>query len=171
MAVIFSKGTCNVASTYIRKLKKKEEEIKVFESVIQNSSPLAIPSHGQSLVYGAMLHEDVQKAVEKVFETALQDRRIMEEINYKKSVVETYECDTRNKAWNARWSLDPTTADESLSSFQLFLCGIAAGSCANAVCHPLDVMKKRFQVKKNSVLKPKSSNITSTQYNKIGGCL
>ncbi|PWA54773.1 Mitochondrial carrier domain-containing protein [Artemisia annua] len=49
------------------------------------------------------------------------------------------------RAWNARWSLDPTTADESLSSFQLFLCGIAAGSCANAVCHPLDVMKKRFQ--------------------------
>ena len=54
----------------------------------------------QSLVYGAMLHEDVQKAMEKEFETALQDRRIMEEINCKKSMVETYECDTRNKVYS-----------------------------------------------------------------------
>lgn len=49
-------------------------------------------------------------------------------------------------SWNARCSSDPTTAEESLSSFQLFLCGIAAGSCAKAVCHPLDVVKKRFQI-------------------------
>ncbi|KAL7144483.1 hypothetical protein ABFS83_07G015400 [Erythranthe nasuta] len=33
-----------------------------------------------------------------------------------------------------------------ISSFQLFLCGLAAGTCAKAVCHPLDVVKKRFQV-------------------------
>lgn len=37
-------------------------------------------------------------------------------------------------------------ADDSVSSFQLFLCGLAAGTCAKAVCHPLDVVKKRFQV-------------------------
>lgn len=37
-------------------------------------------------------------------------------------------------------------ADDTLSSFQLFLCGLAAGTCAKAVCHPLDVVKKRFQV-------------------------
>lgn len=37
-------------------------------------------------------------------------------------------------------------SDDSISSFQLFLCGLAAGSCAKAVCHPLDVVKKRFQV-------------------------
>nr|GEW03797.1 mitochondrial thiamine diphosphate carrier 2-like [Tanacetum cinerariifolium] len=49
-------------------------------------------------------------------------------------------------SWNARLSSDPTITDESLSSFQLFLCGIAAGSCAKAVCHPLDVVKKRFQI-------------------------
>ncbi|GJS36089.1 mitochondrial thiamine diphosphate carrier 2-like protein isoform X2 [Tanacetum coccineum] len=50
------------------------------------------------------------------------------------------------ESWNARLSSDPTITDESLSSFQLFLCGIAAGSCAKAVCHPLDVVKKRFQI-------------------------
>lgn len=37
-------------------------------------------------------------------------------------------------------------ADESLTSFQLSICGLAAGTCAKAVCHPLDVVKKRFQV-------------------------
>ncbi|KAA8548919.1 hypothetical protein F0562_000603 [Nyssa sinensis] len=36
--------------------------------------------------------------------------------------------------------------DDSLSSVELALCGLAAGTCAKAVCHPLDVVKKRFQV-------------------------
>ncbi|KAI3839283.1 hypothetical protein MKW92_002826 [Papaver armeniacum] len=38
--------------------------------------------------------------------------------------------------------------NESLSSFQLFVCGLASGTCAKAVCHPLDVVKikKRFQI-------------------------
>ncbi|KAM0002854.1 putative mitochondrial carrier protein [Helianthus debilis subsp. tardiflorus] len=49
-------------------------------------------------------------------------------------------------AWNARWSTDSVLNEESLSSFQLFVCGLAAGSCAKAVCHPLDVVKKRFQI-------------------------
>ncbi|KAL8201377.1 hypothetical protein R6Q57_012716 [Mikania cordata] len=49
-------------------------------------------------------------------------------------------------AWNARWSMGSTLNEESLSSFQLFVCGLAAGSCAKAVCHPLDVVKKRFQI-------------------------
>lgn len=49
-------------------------------------------------------------------------------------------------AWNARRSLDATSPEEIVSSFQLFLCGLAAGSCAKAVCHPLDVVKKRFQI-------------------------
>ncbi|MCH92343.1 mitochondrial-like thiamine pyrophosphate carrier-like, partial [Trifolium medium] len=38
------------------------------------------------------------------------------------------------------------TGDDSLSSFQLFICGLAAGTCAKLVCHPLDVVKKRFQI-------------------------
>ncbi|KAJ1395368.1 Mitochondrial carrier protein [Sesbania bispinosa] len=46
--------------------------------------------------------------------------------------------------WNHRYS--NTTAEDSLSSFQLFLCGLAAGTCAKLVCHPLDVVKKRFQI-------------------------
>ncbi|KAH9765759.1 mitochondrial thiamine diphosphate carrier 2 [Citrus sinensis] len=36
--------------------------------------------------------------------------------------------------------------DNNLSSFQLFVCGLAAGTCAKLVCHPLDVVKKRFQI-------------------------
>ncbi|KAG9134399.1 hypothetical protein Leryth_023784 [Lithospermum erythrorhizon] len=47
--------------------------------------------------------------------------------------------------WNHRSSY-PNEDDDTLSSFQLFFCGLAAGSCAKAVCHPLDVVKKRFQI-------------------------
>lgn len=36
--------------------------------------------------------------------------------------------------------------EDGITSFQLFLCGLAAGTCAKLVCHPLDVVKKRFQV-------------------------
>ncbi|XP_077219304.1 mitochondrial thiamine diphosphate carrier 2-like isoform X2 [Tasmannia lanceolata] len=56
------------------------------------------------------------------------------------------------KRWTMGWnrsrssSLSLTSPDDSLSSFQHLLCGLAAGTCAKAVCHPLDVVKKRFQV-------------------------
>ncbi|KAL3648704.1 hypothetical protein CASFOL_005107 [Castilleja foliolosa] len=49
-------------------------------------------------------------------------------------------------AWNRRKSPYATQEDDVISSFQLFTCGLAAGTCAKAVCHPLDVVKKRFQV-------------------------
>ncbi|KAL0348687.1 UNVERIFIED_CONTAM: Mitochondrial thiamine diphosphate carrier 2 [Sesamum angustifolium] len=49
-------------------------------------------------------------------------------------------------AWNRYRSHYDTQAEDAISSFQLFLCGLAAGTCAKAVCHPLDVVKKRFQV-------------------------
>ncbi|XP_019455356.1 PREDICTED: heat shock 70 kDa protein 15-like isoform X3 [Lupinus angustifolius] len=48
------------------------------------------------LVYGAMIPVDVQKAVEKEFEMALQDR-VMEETKDKKNAVEAYVYDMRNK--------------------------------------------------------------------------
>ncbi|KAI7745049.1 hypothetical protein M8C21_002250 [Ambrosia artemisiifolia] len=48
------------------------------------------------MVYGAMLSADVQKAVEKEFEMALQDR-VMEETKDKKNAVEAYVYDMRNK--------------------------------------------------------------------------
>lgn len=48
------------------------------------------------LVYGALSPADVQKAVEKEFEMALQDR-IMEETKDKKNAVEAYVYDMRNK--------------------------------------------------------------------------
>ncbi|KNA24734.1 hypothetical protein SOVF_013170 [Spinacia oleracea] len=50
-------------------------------------------------------------------------------------------------AWNqSRYAEGHASIYDSLSSFQLFICGLAAGTCAKAVCHPLDVIKKRFQV-------------------------
>lgn len=48
------------------------------------------------LVYGAMEASDVQKAVEKEFEMALQDR-VMEDTKDKKNAVEAYVYDMRNK--------------------------------------------------------------------------
>ncbi|OIV95817.1 hypothetical protein TanjilG_06793 [Lupinus angustifolius] len=53
------------------------------------------------------------------------------------------------KRWAMAWNhlhYSTTTTEDSLSSFQLFLCGLAAGTCAKLVCHPLDVVKKRFQI-------------------------
>ncbi|KAK7289949.1 hypothetical protein RIF29_04012 [Crotalaria pallida] len=53
------------------------------------------------------------------------------------------------KRWTMAWNhlhYSTTTEEDSLSSFQLFLCGLAAGTCAKLVCHPLDVVKKRFQI-------------------------
>lgn len=53
------------------------------------------------------------------------------------------------KRWASAWNqtrYSNTTAEYNLSSFQLFLCGLAAGTCAKLVCHPLDVVKKRFQI-------------------------
>ncbi|KAJ4967865.1 hypothetical protein NE237_014566 [Protea cynaroides] len=56
------------------------------------------------------------------------------------------------KRWAMAWNrfrssrVNSASKDESPSSFQLFICGLAAGTCAKAVCHPLDVVKKRFQI-------------------------
>ncbi|KAL8485028.1 hypothetical protein ACS0TY_027361 [Phlomoides rotata] len=49
-------------------------------------------------------------------------------------------------AWNEYRSHYSSEVDNSVSSFQLFVCGLAAGTCAKVVCHPLDVVKKRFQI-------------------------
>lgn len=48
------------------------------------------------VVYGGMAPVDVQKAVEKEFEMALQDR-VMEETKDKKNAVEAYVYEMRNK--------------------------------------------------------------------------
>ncbi|KAK7303803.1 hypothetical protein RJT34_14720 [Clitoria ternatea] len=53
------------------------------------------------------------------------------------------------KRWTLAWNhrhYSNTTEEDSLSGFQAFLCGLAAGTCAKLVCHPLDVVKKRFQI-------------------------
>ncbi|CAH9120905.1 unnamed protein product [Cuscuta epithymum] len=49
-------------------------------------------------------------------------------------------------AWNHRRQLGTSHGDFAPSRFQLSLCGFAAGITAKVACHPLDVVKKRFQV-------------------------
>ncbi|MCO5575852.1 hypothetical protein L7F22_029657 [Adiantum nelumboides] len=51
--------------------------------------------------------------------------------------------ESTNKAWNRKWVQGSA---EELSRVQLFGCGLAAGITAKVCCHPLDVVKKRFQV-------------------------
>ncbi|XP_059645480.1 heat shock 70 kDa protein 15-like [Cornus florida] len=55
--------------------------------------------HISELVYGAISPVDLQKAVEKEFEMALQDR-VMEETKDKKNAVEAYVYDMRNKLYD-----------------------------------------------------------------------
>jgi solute carrier family 25 thiamine pyrophosphate transporter 19 len=50
------------------------------------------------------------------------------------------------QALNRRSGAEETTQD-SLSQIQLFTCGLAAGTTGKICCHPLDVVKKRFQVR------------------------
>lgn len=49
----------------------------------------------------------------------------------------------------ANFSRDPVYGDPqaALDPWSKFMCGLAAGSTAKAICHPLDVVKKRFQVR------------------------
>ncbi|KAF3790352.1 Mitochondrial thiamine pyrophosphate carrier [Nymphaea thermarum] len=50
--------------------------------------------------------------------------------------------------WNQYECSQPNSSqiNDAPSSFQLFLCGLAASTSSKAVCHPLDVVKKRFQI-------------------------
>ncbi|GLT99139.1 hypothetical protein SLE2022_166030 [Rubroshorea leprosula] len=56
------------------------------------------------------------------------------------------------KCWTMAWKrlryskTSSSSADAYLSSSQLFLCGFASSTLAKLVCHPLDVVKKRFQI-------------------------
>lgn len=50
-------------------------------------------------VFGALLYADLQKAIEKEFEMALQDR-VMEETKDKKNAVESHVYDMRNKVYD-----------------------------------------------------------------------
>ncbi|KAL9274251.1 Heat shock 70 kDa protein 14-like protein [Drosera capensis] len=70
------------------------------------------------VVYGALSPADLQKAVEKEFEMALQDR-IMEETKDKKNAVEAYVYDMRNKL-NDKYHdfVTPSEKDELIAKLQ-----------------------------------------------------
>jgi heat shock 70kDa protein 4 len=53
----------------------------------------------QEVIYGALPAEELQKACEKEFEMALQDR-VMEETKDKKNALEAYVYEMRNKVAN-----------------------------------------------------------------------
>ncbi|XXG56110.1 hypothetical protein AAC387_Pa03g3612 [Persea americana] len=74
-------------------LEEEEIEVEVAKKKVKVKK-VNIPVVG--LVYGAMEASDVQKAVEKEFEMALQDR-VMEDTKDKKNAVEAYVYDMRNK--------------------------------------------------------------------------
>jgi heat shock 70kDa protein 4 len=61
-----------------------------------------VPVH--ELVYGALEPAGLQKAVEKEYEMALQDR-VMEETKEKKNAVEAYVYDMRNKVYQDAYSM------------------------------------------------------------------
>ncbi|XP_008786326.2 heat shock 70 kDa protein 15-like [Phoenix dactylifera] len=70
------------------------------------------------LVYGGMSAEDLQKAVEKEFELALQDR-VMEETKDKKNAVEAYVYDMRNKLYDKYQDfVTATEKDELIAKLQ-----------------------------------------------------
>nr|XP_010915054.1 heat shock 70 kDa protein 14 [Elaeis guineensis] len=70
------------------------------------------------LVYGGMLAEDLQKAVEREFEMALQDR-VMEETKDKKNAVEAYVYDMRNKLYDKYQDfVTATEKDELIAKLQ-----------------------------------------------------
>ncbi|KAK4770912.1 hypothetical protein SAY87_031444 [Trapa incisa] len=73
---------------------------------------------------------------------------LVEIIPYAGLQIGTYDTFKRwTMAWNQyRSSSMGQPIHDGLSSFQLFVCGLAAGTCAKLVCHPLDVVKKRFQI-------------------------
>jgi len=74
---------------------------KFYTSVVQAEAPKKkvkkINVNVSEVVYGALSPADVQKAVEKEFEMALQDR-VMEETKDRKNAVEAYVYEMRNKA-------------------------------------------------------------------------
>lgn len=55
------------------------------------------------------------------------------------------------KRWTRVWmqanGLEHQLKSETFSSAEDFICGLAAGTFAKICCHPLDVVKKRFQVR------------------------
>ncbi|CAM6117242.1 unnamed protein product [Calypogeia fissa] len=54
------------------------------------------------------------------------------------------------KRWTKVWvkanGLENRVESKTLSSLEHFICGLGAGTFAKICCHPLDVVKKRFQV-------------------------
>ncbi|KAJ1261991.1 hypothetical protein BS78_09G072100 [Paspalum vaginatum] len=69
----------------------------------------SVPVH--ELVYGALAVDDLQKAVEKEYEMALQDR-VMEETKEKKNAVEAYVYDMRNKLYDKYSDFEAPTEKE-----------------------------------------------------------
>ncbi|KAK1277155.1 hypothetical protein QJS04_geneDACA003429 [Acorus gramineus] len=69
------------------------------------------------------------------------------------------------KRWAMEWNRSTfnrrsSRKPEDLTSFQIFLCGLASGTAAKSVCHPLDVVKKRFQRKLQRLRKAENKNTT-----------
>ncbi|THU45311.1 hypothetical protein C4D60_Mb02t16500 [Musa balbisiana] len=81
-------GTSEIEENAVRM--ETDTKVEVPRKVKKTNIPIT------ELVYGGMLAEELQKAVEKEFEMALQDK-VMEETKDRKNTVEAYVYDMRNK--------------------------------------------------------------------------
>ncbi|KAI3455407.1 hypothetical protein Pfo_012070 [Paulownia fortunei] len=97
------------------KTAQMETDVKV-EAPKKKVKKTSVPV--SEVVYGGLAAADVQKAVEKEFEMALQDR-VMEETKDKKNAVEAYVYDMRNKVC---MSCDGLCRHHNLLEPTVFLC-------------------------------------------------
>ncbi|CAD5194191.1 unnamed protein product [Musa acuminata subsp. malaccensis] len=81
-------GTSEIEENAVRM--ETDTKVEVPRKVKKTNVPIT------ELVYGGMLAEELQKAVEQEFEMALQDK-VMEETKDRKNTVEAYVYDMRNK--------------------------------------------------------------------------
>ncbi|KAK1307321.1 Heat shock 70 kDa protein 14 [Acorus calamus] len=88
-----AKGTSDAAGAGNGVPESEDKHVQV-EAIKKKVKKINVPV--AELVYGAMLPVDLQKATEKEFEMALQDR-VMEETKDRKNAVEAYVYDMRNK--------------------------------------------------------------------------
>uniref|UniRef100_A0A804Q0Y8 Heat shock 70 kDa protein 14 n=1 Tax=Zea mays TaxID=4577 RepID=A0A804Q0Y8_MAIZE len=103
---------------------------------------ITVPVH--ELVYGALAAADLQKAVEKEYEMALQDR-VMEETKEKKNAVEAYVYDMRNKLQEVEDWLYEDGEDETKGVY------IAKLEELKKVGDPIELRFKEWEIRSSAV--------------------
>ncbi|KAM0899960.1 hypothetical protein ACQ4PT_020965 [Festuca glaucescens] len=126
------------------------------------------------LVYGAMGPDELQKAVEKEFEMALQDR-VMEETKEKKNAVEAYVYDMRNKLYEKYndfvTSEDKETLMAKLQEVEDWLYEDGEDETKGVYLAKLEELKKACLVGGPIELRYKESEERGTALEQLGYCI